>query len=220
MTVEMEQSVAQKLEHACQQLEVPGSWRVFLLIDGTAADAQEIADLWPWASSQRAQTMTRVFRFQRGLAIVTGGTLSDDEGRLVFDTHEALEDKATAALIVPPTNASPKLIKRMYARGLVPTFPTDPLPNARGYWALCAFFVFGTLYAVRFVSRASRSSGAAMATTLPFLVMVLAGLVGAAGFAMLAWRTRNRFIAAMSDPVRVAHCSWGLSAPPPPRGNR
>ena len=213
-------SVGGKLEQACEQLAaIPGGWRAFFLLEGTVADAQETVVLLPWAPVQRPGTMTRVFQFDRGIVITTGGQLSDDEGRLLFDVHQALGDKASRALIVPPMNASPKLVRRMYDRHCVPTFPTDTLPNARGYWALAVFFVVGTLYAARFGLRAGQRSGTSIIDNGLFLVMFATGILLSVGFALVGWRTHSRFVEAMSDPERVVNSCWGLSVPSPPPGN-
>jgi hypothetical protein len=213
--IDVEPTIAQQLEHSCEQLgSMTNAWRAFFLIDGSAWDAQKISAQLPWASTQRANTITRVFQFPRGMALVSGGLLSDDEGRLLFGVHRELGAKAIVALVVPPTSAAVDLVNLMYERRCLPVFPTGQLPNARGYWALATFFLLGTLYAVRFLIRVS----VALREDVWFaLGSVLTGAVLTAVAAWFGWRTRKRFTAAISDPARIANSCWGYSVPSPPR---
>jgi hypothetical protein len=109
-----------------------------------AADANGIVEALPWAEGgvSRPGTAVRLLAREGKLVVVTGGALSDEEGRFLFEIPEKLRDVLLSAYIVPPQSAASELITHMYESESAPSLPTIQLPKVREFDGISSVMLF------------------------------------------------------------------------------
>jgi hypothetical protein len=209
MTTNYRLSLLSPVGDALDDLDRLSGWRARLVLPPEAADAEALVSALPWVvdGAPRPGTIVRLFEVREGLLLVTGGALSDEEGAYLFEIQERLKDIATHVLIVPPAQASPSLVDRMYASHAAPAVPTDKLPNPRGWAGLGSVFL---------MFLGAMAYGARNADTVSFEARALLG--AALALAMLCglmWARSDRRLSEMlSDPLSAMAARWAAICPP------
>src|SRR5689334_11737845 len=117
--------MALTMKYALQEIDGTRGWRVMIMLPPKAANAEGIIEVLPWIENgaPRPGTMLHLFDVRNGLALVTGGVLTEREGAILFEIHDQLKGVATRMFVVPPASAPEALIEKMYDTGAAPLPP-------------------------------------------------------------------------------------------------
>lgn len=198
------------MDDALAEIDEVGGWRALFILPPEAADADALVEALPWveAGQPRKGTAVRLLQVRSGLALLTGGALSDEEGERLFEMHDQLKDITKDVLIVPPSSAAPPLITKMYDAGVVPLLPSGKVPNERVWAWLAGAMAVGVVTTLRV------SIAQGLELVVPVVLGVLAGV-----FALIYLRQRGKADEVLSDPMRVAATHWAATAPPRSAGS-
>lgn len=195
--------VMQAVKDALEEVKSLRGWRAFFMMAPEAADANGIVETLPWAAGGVARPGTAVRLIAAGggkLIVITGGALSDDEGRLLFEFRDKLRDALLSAYVLPSRSAASELITLMYESGSAPGVPTTELPNVRIFditavAALCIFYVI----------KWGKDEQLLPLLIISFVIFLMSSLI--------AWRKRKQLATIMNDPEYLVASSWSADLP-------
>src|SRR4051794_34016807 len=139
--------MALAMNYALQEIDEVRGWRVLIMLPPEAANAEGILAVLPWIEkgAPRPGTTLHLFTVRNGLALITGGVLTEREGAILFEIHDQLKGVATRMFVVPPASAPPPLFARMYEAGAAPLLPVaEALPSSR-FWSGMCITILGVL---------------------------------------------------------------------------
>jgi hypothetical protein len=211
-----------KLKNVLEELNALGGWRVFIMLPPQSANTPELIDAMPWVQDWvqdddvRSGTIMHRFKLDRGVAMVTGGMLTDEEGMGLFAIQDKLKSIATKVFVVPPALAPAVLIAKMYETGAAPSHPVnEKLPNTRR-WSIATLISFGIWLCWRIVQSVEMAAGR-IGTPPTSVATFMLFLFCTAIVCAWMWRRRRRQLQnILNDPVRMAIAQWGPTLPPCP----
>jgi hypothetical protein len=202
------------LKEALQEIDAMRGWRAFIMLPPKCANAEGIVEVLPWIEkgTPRPGTTMHLFDVRSGLALVTGGVLTEEEGTRLFIIHDQLKGVATKMFVVPPAAAPPPLIARMYDTGAAPILPVaERLPNSN-FWSVISVLA-GLMFVITlFAGAAAMARGGEAARALSILPWPL--LSGSVICGITSWFQWLRRQDILKDPVRMTIMQWARTLPP------
>jgi amino acid transporter len=202
------------IKNALEGLTVMKGWRVLIMLPPQWADPKHIIELMPWVQNGKARPATLMVRFMvdNGLALVTGGVLTEEEGKRLFSIHDQLKGIATKMFVIPPASAPASLIARMYDSGATPSIPiAEDLPNPRKYsvsiLVLLFLFLLQIFVALEAIVRGRMDLNSVSKTLVSLLFFAIY-------CAVMWWRRKRQLRDIVEDPVRMAIMEWTPTLPP------
>jgi hypothetical protein len=203
------------MEHALQEIDGVRGWRVMIMLPPEAANAEGILAVLPWIEDgkPRPGTTLHLFEVKNGLALITGGVLTEREGAILFEIHDQLKGVATRMFVVPPASAPSPLFARMYEAGAAPLLPVaEDLPSSRFWSVMCIAALTAVMFWI--IMEAMGSSGARATQPLIYSLSKLVLFWGAVGCGIKSWFQKRKLRGVLEDPVRMTIMQWTPSLPP------